>query len=250
MSKARLLAIASAAVTLVAIDSARAQDRVTLLGGVGSLTTQDAATVTLKRVPNGDAKAQQVCWRGRWVETYPAYTYCAPAAVYVPPPIPVMAYPMAPALPYGTAPPAAPLQEPVSVAPAAPALARPHLAFAFTGRRISAAIAFTDSGIRVDAARPPAALPSAPRPTDQLPPPRPDDSFRYDGGPTSPVPLPDGGRPAPGAEEPQSAPTVPALHRVRALLNRRRATPPAAEPPARATPPAVDPQMVKNPPQK
>jgi translation initiation factor IF-2 len=198
MPKSLIRAAACTALWLTAVAAAPAGDAVQVLGGVGG----------------SNAPAQEICyWRYR-VGYAPVYV----APYYAPPPV------YADPVPYSYAPPPVAPQESVAVAPPA----QPRIAVAFTGRRISAVIALTDAGVRVDAAR----TPQAPRPADQPPPPpRPGDTFRYDGGPAIPVPMPDGTRPAPGAEEPAPA-TVPAVNRVRALLARRRAgTSPAEQAP-------------------
>jgi hypothetical protein len=221
MPKALIRAAACTALWLAAVSEAPAGDGAQLLGGA----------------VRSSATTQEICYWRRWV----GYGYAAP--VYVAPyyaPQAVHAYPA----PYPYTPPPAAPQEPGALAPPA----RPRIAVAFTGRRISAVIALTDAGVRVDAARPPAPPPPTQRPADQLPP-RPGDTFRYDGGPANPVPMPDGTRPAPGADEPAPA-TVPAVNRVRALLARRRAGTSPAEQAPRPRPVATSSQAPQKPAQE
>src|SRR5262245_37937169 len=205
---------------------AQAGDAVTLLGGVGSTTK---------------AAVERVCfrpWRAYW---YPAYVYSGP--VYTTPAYESLPYPY-PQPFNGSAPPAYQPMDPPPESAAPPPLppARPGITIGFAGRRLIAAIVLSGSGIRVDAARPPS------RPEQRPPSPRPDDSFRYDGGPANPVPMPDGSRPGPTAE--------PSLPAAAPFVSRVKATPPKTRIPYPAfgddlpRRPVMNPLLVKYPPPK
>jgi hypothetical protein len=126
-------------------------------------------------------------------------------------PTPTIAPPPAPATYYESALPPA---EYSTVTPPA----RPTIVVGFQGRLFGGSIAFRP-GARA------AAVPVPQRPLPETTPtPRPTDSFRYDGGPASPVPMP-----APDVAPPTDPipTTVPALHRVMFERSRQTAVYPA-----------------------
>jgi hypothetical protein len=216
MSTARTAWLAGATALLITGSGLAGDDTVRLLGGTGSMHGPAADT-------------QPVCywwkpWRYGYAPApvvYSAPAYSAPAYL----PAPEIAPPPAPATYYRPLPPA---REPVAVA-AAP---RPTIVVGYQGRFFNGAIAIPLGSRAAALSLPPAAMP------ERSPPPRPTDSFRYDGGPTSPVPMPGPDVMPPTDPVPT---TVPALHRV--MMERSR---PKVKFPAYGERPAtVDPLLVK-----
>jgi hypothetical protein len=95
---------------------------------------------------------------------------------------------------------------------------------------------------------PPLAAPMGPS-GETLPTPRPIDTFRYDGGPAVPVPMPDGARPMP-MTQPGSPLNTAAVNRVKASPAKKITYPAYGEelPPPR--PATTNPILVKKPGQK
>lgn len=230
--------VAGATVILLAPTSTlRADDTVRLLAGSGSLqNTANAVTLNLKRTGAADADTQAVCyWRRAWrygygEPVYPPIAYAPP--VYYPPA--TAAPPVAPMTYYQPQTPIAP--EVVGVAPHAYPNARPTIVVGYQGRFFGGSIAIRPGARLTGLARP------AEPPIELTPTPQPSDTFRYDGGPSRPVPMP---VPDPVSPTDPVPTTVPALHRV--LFERSRPVltyPGYGEKPAKR-PVVVDPVMVK-----
>ena len=162
-----------------------------------------AATTLLMSVASASADdAAPVCWRP-W-----RYGYAPAPIVYAPPtsPTPTNYYPAreiapppAPASNYQPLPGA---REAVTTPP------RPTIVVGYQGRFFSGSIAIPLGNRLRNAA---AAVPPPAVAPERSPPPRPGESFRYDGGPANPVPMP-----APDVTPPTDPvpTTVPALQRV------------------------------------
>jgi hypothetical protein len=232
------IAAGATAILLAPTPNLRADDTVRLLAGSGSL--QNAATLNLKGT-GADADTRAICyWRRAWrygygESMYPPIAYAPP--VYYPPthyPPATTAPPVAPMTSYQPQAPIAP--EVVGVAPHAYPSARPTIVVGYQGRFFGGSIAIRP-GARLTGSAPPAEPPIELTPT-----PQPNDTFRYDGGPSRPVPMP---VPDPVPPTDPVPTTVPALHRV--LFERSRPVvtyPGYGEKPAKR-PVAVDPVMVK-----
>jgi hypothetical protein len=239
------LRYAIAALTLVAVPAVQADDTVRLLAGTGSLNdAAKASTMTLKGTGAADADTHAVCcWRraycyGYYAPVYPQVAYAAPVyyppAFYAPPPQATVPPPTAPMTYYYPSAPAAP--EVVAVAPAQYPSSRPSIIVGYQGRLLSGAITIRPGARLAGLARPTA------DPTEIMPPPRSDDTFRYDGGPNRTVPMP---VPDPVAPTDPVPTTVPALHRVMMQQSRPVVNYPAyGEKPAKKTV-VVDPLLVK-----
>jgi hypothetical protein len=199
--------LAAGIAALLAVAPAFAGDNNTvLLGGVGSMARPtNAAVTTLQGNAANDADTVPVCcwWRRAYAcapVCYPAPVVCAAPVYYTPPtfvPVPAPATAPPPAAAYYRALP------PATDFAAAP---RPSIVVGFQGRLFGGSIALRP-GIR--AAAP--AYDYSPAPTERMPQPRSDDSYRYDGGPNRPVPMPTPDLIPPTDPVPM---TVPALHRV------------------------------------
>jgi hypothetical protein len=239
MTKAQSAIVAGAVAMLLATATVRADNTVRLLAGTGSLN--DAANASTMTLNGGDAHTQAVCyWPRLW-----RYGSCGPvcppvvcaAPAYYPPTYysaPATAPPVAPMTYYYPQAPAAP--EVVAAAPTPYASSRPSIIIGYQGRFFGGSIAI----------RPGARLAGFARPTedlhDAMPPPRPNDTFRYDGGPSQPVPMPVPDPVSPTEPVPM---TVPALQRVQFERSRSRVAYPAyGEKPTSRTA-VADPLLVK-----
>jgi hypothetical protein len=234
---ARYKALAGVAALLL-VTPAFAGDDTVLLGGVGSLARPaNVATATMQGKTASDADTLPVCcwrpWRCGYAcapvccapVAYAAPVYYAPTYYSAPAPLPVPA----PVPAYYQAPPAA---TEYSAAPS-----RPAISVGYQGRLFSGSIV-----IRPGARAAAPAVDYSPAPVERAPQPRANDSYRYDGGPSRPVPMP-----APDLVPPTDPvpTTVPALHRVGLDRLQKKVTYPAyGERPA-TRPTVVDPLLVK-----
>jgi len=166
--------------------------------------------------PADDTLAACYRWRawkyGYAVPVYPPVVYSAPlygSPTYAPLP--------------AAEPPAAP--EPITVAPAG----RPTIVVGYQGRFFSGSITLRP-GARSE------------RQFEVSPPPRPTDSFRYDGGPAQPVPMP---TPDPVAPTDPVPNTVPALYRVMAERSRPNVVYPGFGERLKVRPAVVNPVLVR-----
>jgi hypothetical protein len=127
----------------------------------------------------------------------------------------------------------------VAIAPAQYPNSRPSIVVAYQGRLFSGAIAFRPSARLAGLARP---APATEDPTEVMPLPRSNDTYRYDGGPNRTVPMP---VPDPVSPTDPVPTTVPALHRVQWERSRPHVNYPAyGEKPAKK-PVIIDPLLVK-----
>ncbi len=234
------IAASAVAMLLAAVPAARADDTTRLLAGTGSL--KDATNSSTMNLKGGDADTQAVCyWKKVW-----RYGYCGPVCppvvcappVYYPPsyyaPPATLPPPAAPTTYYYPQAPAAP--EVVAVAPPPYPSARPSIIIGYQGRFFGGSIAIRPGARLAGLARP------TEYPADSMPPPRPNDTFRYDGGPSRPVPMPVPDPVSPTEPVPM---TVPALHRVMMQRSRPQIRYPAyGEKPAKK-PVSVEPVLVK-----
>jgi hypothetical protein len=236
--------MASFAAMALSVPALRADDTTRLLAGTGSLQNPtNVATKTLKGTGASDADTVPVCcWWKRaccCAPVCPAVVYSAP--VFVQPafnvlPVPTMAPPPAagPAS-YYYPPPRIP--ETFAVAPRLNPTGRPVVVVGYQGRIFNGTVAI----------RPAARFAAPTQPyyggSEMMPPPQPNDRYRYDGGPNRPVPMP---VPDPVSPTDPVPTTVPALHRVMIQQQAR----PKVNYPAYGEKPAnkqkiVDPLMVK-----
>jgi hypothetical protein len=245
MPRLRLAYIAACGVAAMTTSGARANDEVRLLAGSGSLTDgANARTLMLNGNAPHDGKTTPICFWKKWRYAYSA-PVCAPIEIappvyyppmdsYVPPPVtaPPPPRPRAAAFqnqPYRRL-------ESLAMAPRMPALIRPSIVVGYQGRYFSGSVV-----LRPGARAGMSASPGLDR-SEVAPTPRPDDTYRYDGGPSLPVPMP---VPDPISPIDPVPTTVPALHRV---MMRRSA--PTVSFPAYGDKPAsktavVEPLMVK-----
>lgn len=214
MLTVRLGPLAGLVIALAATGPSFAGDTV-LLGGVGSLHRETAAAKTLAiqgSSPAADDTVPVCCWWKPWRYGY-AYAPVCPPVVYATPAYypPVQAVPTAPPPPAPSA-----YYQPLPFAAEAIAVApppRPTIVVGYQGRFFSGSIALRPGSRSVVTTSPSLPLP------DRMPAPRPTDSFRYDGGPANPVPMP---VPDPTSPTDPVPATVPALHAVMAKGSRSK----------------------------
>jgi hypothetical protein len=209
MINGRFASVAALAAMALSVPAVRADDTTRLLAGSGSLQNPaGVATKTLKGGGATDADTVPVCcwWKRAWC--------CAPAVAYSAPAYYGPAYNPQPTV----APPPAPGPAAYYYGPTVPQIAsaistlgptgRPAIVVSYQGRYFNGAVALRP-GTRIAAPSQPSYYDYNQR--EMMPPPRPNDTFRYDGGPVRPVPMP---LPDPVSPTDPVPNTVPALHRV------------------------------------